>query len=685
MSEPLQQERKNRAEILAKQVLSLVEEFQCIGEREYETIWRKERYRECTDFVSGYETYHLYQPPTLLFETERVLSERLMQCLDALLESDIAVFGRVCHQSGSTTWPLRIIDRFGYKHWDDKGYSDIVELMGLLHPGQQGVLMAHAWDRLTDGTETKDRSLLNNLWARLPIATTLTISALIISDMIPGAFLSSFSNNARWQERQVRIHWVLDWLVSWMQIVRPSADDVVGKFVDYLYTPVNKEPLWAGYILAKKLGENPDPVIRQISENVQLYLLNLYPTYWVTDSGGLHFCGSLTVELIEETALAAAKLPQSELTAIFEHADIPSPQRLWRLRDVHDYQTYFNDVRKVLFHELLKISILNRIDETCKQGYIDKVLFALIQYGRQARYDHLSYDDKVLWRTLFKEISLFLVILNEDKQQEFVNAFTLYIDDLWLLIELERNMQEAGLAIKNNRILSMQVSKRQYLLSNLELTEVGELLYSIGEYQLAIQLLDMVDLCEFDGWKIAYWKRNKALCHIQCAMLSQDNAGQINELRSASSILQKAYQQEHSASKNRYTPLLLHVIGMLFDRDVFESTRLAHVFQSLRTLENMSQEHWIANAVTLLRLAKADDQRTSSWYQEFDMLCKNRGIHKDINFTQNLLMAWYFMNRANRALTFEEKAVLNACWEKETQEKQWLPYQLVSYIEGHTK
>ncbi|HAK72945.1 MAG TPA: hypothetical protein DCP36_03960 [Sporomusaceae bacterium] len=331
---------------------------------------------------------------------------------------------------------------------------------------------------------------------------------------------------------------------------------------------------------------------------------------------------------------------------------------------------------------MLKISILNRIDETCRQGYIDKVLFALIQYGRQARYEHLSYDDKILWRTLFKEISLFLVILNEDKQQEFVNAFTLNIDDLWLLIELERNMQEAGLAIKTNRILSKQISKRQYLLSNLELTEVGELLYSIGEYQLAIQLLDMVDLCEFDGWQIAYWKRNKALCHIQCAMLSQDNSGQINELRSASSILQKAYQQEHSASKQMYAPLLLHVIGLLFDRDAYDATRLASMFQSLRTLDNMSQEHWLADTFTVLRLVKADEPRMAYWFQEFELLCKDKEIHEDADFTQNLIMAWYFTHRVNRALTFEEKRVFNVCWEKGIEEKQWLPYQLVCYIEG---
>lgn len=666
-------------------------------EEPYEAEWRRKLYSACVDIISGYETYQLYQPPTLCFESLRVLPGELIYLLDALLLCNPLHFSRLCREQGDPVWPLRVIDRGPMDTLDDELLlDDVITVASELNGGQQGVFVAHLWDyfqRVYSGF--RHRGLEMVLQALGPGKMLQALSR-VAADLSRESFPESYSGpRDKHREQRERLNSLVQWLGAWVEIGEVANEVVLVNFIDNLYGRVNCEAKWVGLLLARELRTKGKKETNNLASIIEDRIINCYPHYWekgVGQNSGLFFSGQQTLQFIDE--LARALLQDRRPVAIFSWLSkveaIASPAKLWQYRDLHLYDKYLNEQRRTVIHALLTIKVINLLlaeGKAIPAGYLEGVLNFLAQLSRELPTNHHINSEQLILDALF--FNLGSLLKNVNHWRDFLDAFLLWLDNPRYYVRLLAGVNKEDMAGYLRNELKQILPVQKHLLRDVEKLDMGRRLFKTGNYDLALELLLEIEAKRLDHHQFKYWKNITAQVYIGKAMLQDDAEQQINFLEMALHILEKS-SVFNAVDDEDLRILKLQILGWLVDRsardwaDFFKAYNLISlngVINGNYSIEDISPGRQYVCALSLVRILNVIKKDACNIReQEMKILCHNMVDLPGQEGVQLLIKAWYADRQGCQedALNWLDKLLPYAAGLQEN--KEWLPKPLAEYL-----
>lgn len=669
-----------------KKVLPTLSTLSGIGyESKEERGWRFDVYGELSNHVAGFDSYFSYQSSTLIYETERFLSEQTRFFLDAIALLSPEEFVLLCNKEKNPLWSLRWLARI------NNISSNIVlneEIFTKFLLSDQGILSAYLWDKclaMEDGEFRFEAHKLLLFHSKLPKFFCLEILARVLSSLTTKRF-SSLTRPERKKKYEQQLELLLDLGATQLLNLFPLTQEEVEQFASGFFNPSNKEPVWACLEIAKRIEEKSSvDEQKTIIQQLRQLVISRYPSYWEKKDSDrqYYFSEELTLKLVEEVALAMITNDRvTSFERLKDYNEIPSFEDLAYMRDTHEYSQLFRARELLWVHAYLAAQLLMNSSEQKEilyekwEGFFKFILdFTIIDSAQN------SLVSQSVKRAVFKTTgSLFSIYGYPDAYSKWLHCITDPLDYLSIIkgdISLEKQTQLFEL-------MEQRLPYYQFVLKTQEILELGFEMYKVENFSLATALLREINEKNLRPEQASYWKRIISTAYLNIAFESADSYEQIQNLKIALkySQINLTYRSDLYLKENQ--TVTAQIIGWLFDRDEATNSELLYAYRLISwqswQMENgmLQQEDYYVSSLILVRLLSSTDSPNPIHSDNMKISIENMGDIPGHQLTQALLRAWYSSFTGNTIL---QKDFIIEHEQDFRLSKQWLPKPLQTLFE----
>lgn len=531
--------------------------------------------------------------------------------------------------------------------WEEFHKTNSLSFINKLSPFLQGFFLYTIWDEQLLEAEKQHHSLeqlLDIIYNRLPMMTFMTFTGKVTEPLIRNSF------DANHQERMKNSKQWLSRLHRWMtQTVgkTPLEDEAIKTYLKHLKGRVNRESWLAALYFANELDQLGHSIARDNARLIRIKVTSAYPEIWLSNNSkdSNFLSGIKSLALISEIADALLKLYEDKaITVYWNYEKIIAPQKLWHLRNIHDYSLYINKRTLVFVHSLLLTKMIEK--SACTLQIVNKLHDYVTQVFRQVTDHHIFAGEELVVQNLLETIGLIYQRngILKDLSPELIDliAFPGYAVYLLKGLDKRNNINADILPSVENKLESDLP-----LMSKKERTELSFELYHVGAWLQCCEIIKHSNLIDSN---IDYRYENLILLYGSAVFQSipyfSDKQIKKEYLKDSLTILSDYQRKNPYTQKIKITILRGYLIGELYDLDQLNFIVLVHEYsvlvpQSAEMIEDQATLAYV-KVLLLVRLIQdcSDKLQYETFVNQYEGLIKDITPLQGIDGTKALLQAW---------------------------------------------
>lgn len=597
------------------------------------------------NFEKGIEAFHdIARGGYLLIEGKYgiFMSRRLSNLLQIFYDFYPDRYIALCNEEKNLLWLFPVLDGLNKEKSSNPSF---LHMRGL-DPSLKGICVGFVWD-VVQKEKNDTVFCLNGVKIALSREELWIFLGKVIEDLLRGVFPSpSFGRNNR-ETNEKLLSQVISWIVNELGYEKWSCEEIQHYFLQSLTGRVNREGWLGALYLANELVEIGQGQMKENAALLREEVINQYPHFWHTErSKSYYFSGEQTLVLVNELAKAFYELFQeASLLELEKRGKVSSPQKLWHLRNVHQYLDYLSERKLTIVHYLLRVKLTLMILKKNGSGKWECLGNDILQLCKQFDESPTDESEALIFHELIADFGELWQEYQGEKQiiERLIRNLPDVESAVFLLKHLSLENKTQFRSLLRNKIL-----KHFEGLRNKRKMSLAKALHTIQKWELCIWILDQLN-CKNNRDELSFYYQ-LYVSSVLLLMPTLNEKQQIHFLQKALSVLDQYRAQFPYIYEELYYVLRGYVVGMLFDLGQIDESVFLNEYYAIKQIkaEKMKEALSQVKAEMFIRAVdmtgkEVDIEELEGYFNEIENSKEMEGMHL-------LMKAWFYGKRGNEKM-----------------------------------
>jgi hypothetical protein len=588
------------------------------------------------------------------------MSRRLSNLLQIFYDFYPERYITLCNQEKNAFWLFPILDEVRKENPSKSPFLHI----GKLNPSLKGICAGFVWNHFIQNNKDNTVFCLNNVKIALSRNELWIFLGKVIENLLLKVFpsMSFVRNNHDIKMKKEILYQIISWIIEELGKEKWGREEIQSYFLQSLSGTVNRESWLGALLIANKLEEIGQDQTKENALLLREEVIDQYPHLW--DKGHskqYFFSGEQTLVLVDELVNAFYKIFQETSVSNLEKiGKISSPQKLWYLRDVHQYSDYLAERKLTTVHYLLCVKLALKIKRKDRNGSWKQLENNILQLCKQFDASPTNGSEELIFHELIADFGELWQECQGEKQ---------------IIARLIQNLPDAESAVFLFKHLSLE-NKDQFrsLLRNKivkyfeELRDkrkmsLAKVLYSIQEWKLCIWVLDRLNCKNNHNELSLYYQLYVSSALLLIPTLNEEQ--RIRLLQKALSVLDRYRTQFPYVYEELYFVMRGYVVGLLFDLGQIDEAVFFHEYYAIKQIRAEKRKESLSKVKAEMFIRAVDMTDKEEDIEELEKYLSEIENSEEMKDMHILMKAWVYGKRRNEKMKRD-------CLEKLTQFKEQL-------------